>query len=103
MNLPVDFIKRTSDLLGEEQFAAFCEALSKESPVSIRVNRLKTDAVPEGGHRVPWCDTGYYLIGCRGVIQAIICLPVPRLRSTLCFMLDVIMYKRLLRCFSNKS
>ena len=61
MNLPVDFIKRTSDLLGEEQFAAFCEALSKESPVSIRVNRLKTDAVPEGGHRVPWCDTGYYL------------------------------------------
>ena len=52
MNLPVDFIKRTSDLLGEEQFAAFCEALSKESPVSIRVNRLKTDAVPEGGHRV---------------------------------------------------
>ena len=61
MNLPVDFIKRTSDLLGEEQFAAFCEALSKESPVSIRVNRLKTDAVPEGGHRVPWCDMGYYL------------------------------------------
>ena len=61
MNLPVDFINRTRDLLGEEQFAAFCEALSKESPVSIRVNRLKTDAVPEGGHRVPWCDTGYYL------------------------------------------
>lgn len=61
MNLSVDFINRTRDLLGEEQFAAFCEALSKESPVSIRVNRLKTDAVPEGGHRVPWCDMGYYL------------------------------------------
>lgn len=61
MNLSVDFINRTRDLLGEEQFAAFCEALSKESPVSIRVNRLKTDAVSEGGHRVPWCDTGYYL------------------------------------------
>ena len=78
MNLPVDFIKRTRDLLDEEQFAAFCEALSKESPVSIRVNRLKTDAV-------------------------IIYLPVLRSRSTLCFMPDVIMYKRLLRCFSNKS
>ena len=61
MNLPIDFINRTRELLGEEQFAAFREALTKESPVSVRVNRLKTDAMPEGGSRVSWCDTGYYL------------------------------------------
>ena len=61
MNLPIDFINRTCELLGEEQFTAFREALTKESPVSVRVNRLKTDVVPEGGSRVPWCDTGYYL------------------------------------------
>ena len=61
MNLPVDFINRTSELLGEELFAVFREALSKDAPVSVRVNRLKTDAVPDGERRVPWCDTGYYL------------------------------------------
>ena len=61
MNLPVDFINRTSELLGEELFAVFREALSKDAPVSVRVNRLKTAAVPDGERRVPWCDTGYYL------------------------------------------
>lgn len=62
INLPVDFITRTTALLGEEQFAAMREALiEKESPVSIRVNRLKTDKVPDDSRRVAWCDTGYYL------------------------------------------
>ena len=62
INLPVDFIARTTALLGEEQFAAMREALiEKESPVSIRVNRLKTDKMPDDSHRVAWCDTGYYL------------------------------------------
>ena len=61
MNLPVDFITRTGGLLGEGQFAAFREALAKEPPVSIRMNRLKTDAVPAGGRQVPWCGSGYYL------------------------------------------
>ena len=46
MNLPVDFINRTSELLGEELFAVFREALSKDAPVSVRVNRLKTDWCP---------------------------------------------------------
>ena len=61
MNLPVDFITRTGGLLGEGQFAAFREALAKEPPVSIRMNRLKMDAVPAGGRQVPWCGSGYYL------------------------------------------
>ena len=61
MNLPVDFITRTGGLLGEGQFAALREALAKEPPVSIRMNRLKMDAVPAGGHQVPWCGSGYYL------------------------------------------
>lgn len=62
INFSVDFITRTTALLGEEQFAAMREALiEKESPVSIRVNRLKTDKVPDDSRRVAWCDTGYYL------------------------------------------
>lgn len=61
MNLPVDFITRTGGLLGEGQFAAFRETLAKEPPVSIRMNRLKTDVVPAGGRQVPWCGSGYYL------------------------------------------
>lgn len=48
-------------MLGEGQFAAFRETLAKEPPVSIRMNRLKTDAVPAGGRQVPWCGSGYYL------------------------------------------
>ena len=42
-------------------------------------------------------------IGCRGVIWVIIYLPVLRSRSTLCFMPDVIMYKRLLQCFLSSA
>ena len=61
MNLPIDFITRTGGLLGEGQFAALREALAKEPPVSIRMNRLKTDVVPAGGRQVPWCGSGYYL------------------------------------------
>lgn len=48
-------------MLGEGQFAAFRETLAKEPPVSIRMNRLKTDVVPAGGRKVPWCGSGYYL------------------------------------------
>jgi len=37
------------------------DALSDDSPVSIRLNTAKWDVAPPSGESVPWCDTGYYL------------------------------------------
>lgn len=61
MNLPVSFITRTSQLMGEETCKALCNALEKESPVSIRMNKDKMDVVPEEARRIPWTLNGYYL------------------------------------------
>lgn len=61
MNLPSDFIARTRNLLGEQEFETFLAALDCDAPVSIRMNRSKCSFVPASGKSVPWCDTGYYL------------------------------------------
>lgn len=61
MEFPSDFITRTCGLLGEEQFVAFRESFMREIPISIRVNRLKTDIMPGQSRRVGWCSSGYYL------------------------------------------
>ena len=61
MNLPVSFIDRTSQLMGEEVCKQLCDALEKDSPVSIRVNAQKVEAVPALAHRIPWTRAGYYL------------------------------------------
>ena len=63
MNLPADFVTRTRRLLGEADFAALTEALTKETPVSIRINQDKCSSVPAGSTPVPWCLEGYYLSG----------------------------------------
>ena len=61
MNLPQSFIERTRQLLGEEQYASFEEALGIETPVSVRPNRTKTDK-PVVGEPVPWASSvGVYL------------------------------------------
>ena len=60
MNLPQAFIERTRQLLGEEQYPAFQEALGTEVPVSIRPNRKKCD-LPVEGEAVPWAPSGVYL------------------------------------------
>lgn len=60
MELPVSFIKQTQALLGEEEYSKFEQALQKESPVSIRINTMKTFSHDEW-ERVPWCSTGFYL------------------------------------------
>ena len=60
MNLPQAFIERTRQLLGEEQYPAFQEALATEVPVSIRPNRKKCD-LPVEGEAVPWAPSGVYL------------------------------------------
>ena len=67
MNLPVDFINYTRQLLGEEAYARLEEALQQEPPVSIRVNEMKfqterpASSVLASSSKVGWCSTGYYL------------------------------------------
>lgn len=60
MNLPQAFTERTRQLLGEEQYPLFEQALQTEVPVSIRPNRLKCDK-PVEGELIPWASSGIYL------------------------------------------
>ena len=61
MTLPIDFITRTRELLGQD-YDALEKALEVEPPVSIRMNPYKqVSGVPVSDDPVPWCATGYYL------------------------------------------
>lgn len=60
MILPVQFQERMLGQLGQSEFKLFENALSSDSPISIRLNKnkFKKDLSFE---KVPWCDSGYYL------------------------------------------
>lgn len=58
MTLPEAFIKRTTELLGDE-FQALEKALEQNVPTSIRTND-RMDYQPSNEH-VAWCNSGYYL------------------------------------------
>ena len=60
MNLPQAFIERTRQLLGEDIYPLFEEALANEVPVSIRPNRTKCQ-LPVEGEPIPWATSGIYL------------------------------------------
>ena len=60
MILPQAFIERTRQLLGEDIYPQFEEALAAETPVSIRPNRMKCD-LPVEGEPIPWATSGMYL------------------------------------------
>ena len=60
MNLPQAFVERTRQLLGEESYTSFEEALHSESSNSIRPNRAKC-SLPVKGSPVPWSPSGIYL------------------------------------------
>ena len=60
MNLPQVFIERTRQLLGEDIYPLFEEALANEVPVSIRPNRTKCQ-LPVEGEPIPWATSGIYL------------------------------------------
>ena len=60
MNLPQSFVERTRQLLGDEQYPLFEQALGTEVPVSIRPNRMKSN-LPVAGEPVPWAPSGIYL------------------------------------------
>lgn len=63
MNLPELFLERTRRLMGEEMCNALCEALEKDTPVSVRMNMAKWEHVPVHRSEVPWSEQGYYLDG----------------------------------------
>ena len=58
MNLPQAFTERTRQLLGEEQYQLFEQALQTEVPVSIRPNRLKCNQSVDG-EPIPWLHPVY--------------------------------------------
>ena len=60
MNLPQAFIERTRQLLGDEAYTQFEEALQTETPVSVRPNRMKCSQ-PVEGEPIPWASSGSYL------------------------------------------
>ena len=60
MNLPQAFIEKTRQLLGDEAYTSFEEALQTETPVSIRPNRMKCSQ-PVEGEPIPWASSGAYL------------------------------------------
>lgn len=62
MELPLAFIERMQQLLGED-YPSFAHALTHaEQPVSIRINTTKGAQAPINAQLVPWSGrTGYYL------------------------------------------
>lgn len=60
MNLPTSFVEYTRALLGDEEYIKLEDALQKEVPVSIRLNKAKMQ-VDQWKDKVPWATDGYYL------------------------------------------
>lgn len=62
MNLPASFIDYTRALLGADEYDKLAIALQQETPVSIRMNKLKIkDEQPGNSSKVPWATEGCYL------------------------------------------
>ena len=61
MDLPMEFMTRTRQLLGENEWNLFAGALQEEPPASVRMNPRKCGLSPEGASPVPWCRDGFYL------------------------------------------
>lgn len=60
INLPVRFTENLKELLGSEESALLCDALSDKQPVSVRFNPYKLSEKPQG-KQVPWSHYGFYL------------------------------------------
>ena len=60
--LPKEFAEQTRHLMGDERFERYLQSFDEESPVSIRLNPMKTEGMTViDGEPVPWCRHGYYL------------------------------------------
>ena len=65
IQLPEDFVRETTLVMGEERFNSFMEAFNEEAPTSIRLNpkhhaALRAELIEQA---VPWCPEGFYLKG----------------------------------------
>ncbi|MBO5849893.1 MAG: rRNA cytosine-C5-methyltransferase [Paludibacteraceae bacterium] len=60
MNLPIDFIRATKELLGEE-WGSFDSALNSSAPTSIRYNNKIEIPTSPSFEKVAWCETAFYL------------------------------------------
>ena len=58
--LPERFVERVVRELGSAEGGALCRALEGESPVSVRLNRVKGAVVPSG-RPIGWSADGYWL------------------------------------------
>ena len=69
VQLPTAFTEKTRQLMGEERFERYLQSFEEDTPVSIRLNPMKTSPNPSkgrgvqvlDGERVPWCRNGFYL------------------------------------------
>lgn len=57
----MEFMTRTRQLLGKNEWNLFAGALQEEPPASVRMNPRKCGLSPEGASPVPWCRDGFYL------------------------------------------
>lgn len=68
IDLPLLFVSRMKRLLGEEEFAAFQEALRSRPQIGLRVNTLKISPQdfaarsPFALEPVPWCPAGFRVV-----------------------------------------
>ncbi|MDN3203923.1 methyltransferase RsmF C-terminal domain-like protein [Algoriphagus sediminis] len=59
--LPKDFQKQMSELLGAEEFEIFSKALEKPVKTSIRKNPYKKSELSSIEERIPWSENGFIL------------------------------------------
>ena len=62
--LPEDFQRMMTEVLGKEEYHLLAEALALPAPTSIRMNKKKalSPTLPHNGEgEVPWCEDGLYL------------------------------------------
>ena len=65
MDLPLEFVSYTRQLMGEHLFGQLAEGLNSTPTVSIRLNPCKSEGMRVSADiddgRVPWCDDGHHL------------------------------------------
>ena len=60
--LPEEFCSQTRLVMGEERFLQYLESFRQDTPVSIRLNPMRTENLTVAdGEPVPWCRHAYFL------------------------------------------
>ncbi|MEY3422901.1 MAG: hypothetical protein RIR48_3230, partial [Bacteroidota bacterium] len=62
MLLPDEFLNSMKSSLKDDiELQTFLESLTKDAPVSVRINTNKWKNHKSNSARVPWCEKGFYL------------------------------------------